>query len=303
MLFRSDEALHRAEEAPGLATRSLKAITAFVEMMDALRTLSESGADAPTVLQAVLEQTGYVSELQQSADPQDETRIENLAELESVAQEFAVAHEESTLVEFLEQIALVADSDEIPDDHAHGGVVTLMTLHTAKGLEFPVVFLTGMEDGIFPHIRSLGDPGELAEERRLAYVGLTRARQRLYLTRAVSRSAWGTPAYNPASRFLDEIPEALMEWKREEPVARPISSGGFGAAPSSSSAAVKLGDRILGGGPVVSLEAGDRVTHSKFGLGTVVSTSGIGDKADATIDFGSAGTKRLLLRYAPVEKL
>ncbi|MEL0147060.1 MAG: DNA helicase PcrA [Actinomycetota bacterium] len=298
-----DEALHRAQEAPGLATRSLNAITAFVEMMDALRTLSDSGADAPTVLQAVLEQTGYVSELQQSADPQDETRIENLAELESVAQEFAVAHEESTLVEFLEQIALVADSDQIPDDNALGGVVTLMTLHTAKGLEFPVVFLTGMEDGIFPHIRSLGDPGELAEERRLAYVGLTRARQRLYLTRAVSRSAWGTPAYNPASRFLDEIPEALMEWKREEPVARPIGSGGFGAAPSSSSAAVKLGDRIVGGGPVVSLEAGDRVTHSKFGLGTVVSTSGIGDKADATIDFGSAGTKRLLLRYAPVEKL
>jgi DNA helicase-2/ATP-dependent DNA helicase PcrA len=298
-----DEALHRAQEAPSLATRSLNAITAFVEMMDALRTLSDSGADAPTVLQAVLEQTGYVSELQQSADPQDETRIENLAELESVAQEFAVANEESTLVEFLEQIALVADSDQIPDDNAHGGVVTLMTLHTAKGLEFPVVFLTGMEDGIFPHIRSLGDPGELAEERRLAYVGLTRARQRLYLTRAVSRSAWGTPAYNPASRFLDEIPEALMEWKREEPVARPIGSGGFGAAPSSSSAAVKLGDRIVGGGPVVSLEAGDRVTHSKFGLGTVVSTSGIGDKADATIDFGSAGTKRLLLRYAPVEKL
>ena len=298
-----DEALHRAQEAPGLATRSLNAITAFVKMMDALRTLSDSGADAPTVLQAVLEQTGYVSELQQSADPQDETRIENLAELESVAQEFAVANEESTLVEFLEQIALVADSDQIPDDNAHGGVVTLMTLHTAKGLEFPVVFLTGMEDGIFPHIRSLGDPRELAEERRLAYVGLTRARQRLYLTRAVSRSAWGTPAYNPASRFLDEIPEALMEWKREEPVARPIGSGGFGAAPSSSSAAVKLGDRIVGGGPVVSLEAGDRVTHSKFGLGTVVSTSGIGDKADAMIDFGSAGTKRLLLRYAPVEKL
>ena len=298
-----DEALHRAQEAPGLATRSLNAITAFVEMMDALRTLSDSGADAPTVLQAVLEQTGYVSELQQSADPQDETRIENLAELESVAQEFAVANEESTLVEFLEQIALVADSDQIPDDNAHGGVVTLMTLHTAKGLEFPVVFLTGMEDGIFPHIRSLGDPGELAEERRLAYVGLTRARQRLYLTRAVSRSAWGTPAYNPASRFLDEIPEALMEWKREEPVARPIGSGGFAAAPSSSSAAVKLGDRIVGGGPAVSLWAGARVTHSKFGLGTVVSTSGIGDKADAMIDFGSAGTKRLLLRYAPAGKL
>jgi DNA helicase-2/ATP-dependent DNA helicase PcrA len=298
-----DEALHRANDAPGLATRSLNAITGFVEMLDALRTLAESGADAPTVLQAVLEQTGYVLELQQSHDPQDETRIENLAELESVAQEFATANEGSTLVEFLEQIALVADSDEIPDDDNHGGVVTLMTLHTAKGLEFPVVFLTGMEDGIFPHIRSLGDSGELAEERRLAYVGLTRARQRLYLTRAVSRSAWGTPAYNPPSRFLSEIPEELMDWRREEPVSRPIGAGGFGAAPSSSSAAVKLGDRVVGKGPMVSLQAGDRVTHSKFGLGTVVATSGVGDKADATIDFGSAGTKRLLLRYAPVEKL
>ena len=298
-----DEALHRANDAPGLATRSLNAITGFVEMLDALRTLAESGADAPTVLQAVLEQTGYVLELQQSHDPQDETRIENLAELESVAQEFATANEGSTLVEFLEQIALVADSDEIPDDDNHGGVVTLMTLHTAKGLEFPVVFLTGMEDGIFPHIRSLGDSGELAEERRLAYVGLTRARQRLYLTRAVSRSAWGTPAYNPPSRFLSEIPEELMDWRREEPVSRPIGAGGFGAAPSSSSAAVKLGDRVVGKGPMVSLQAGDRVTHSKFGLGTVVSTSGAGEKADATIDFGSAGTKRLLLRYAPVEKL
>ena len=297
-----DEALHRVDEM-AVAARSANAIRSFTEMMDALRTLAESGADAPTVLQAVFEQSGYVAELQASHDPQDESRLENLAELESVAQEFASAQEDSTLVEFLEQIALVADSDEIPDDDQHGGVVTLMTLHTAKGLEFPVVFLTGLEDGIFPHIRSLGDPGELAEERRLAYVGLTRARQRLYLTRAVSRSAWGTPAYNPASRFLSEIPEELVEWRRKEPVSLPIGAGGFGAAPSSSSAAIKLGDRLVGRGPVVSLEAGDRVTHSKFGLGTVVSTSGIGDKADATIDFGSAGTKRLLLRYAPVEKL
>lgn len=297
-----DEALHRVDEM-AVAARSANAIRSFTEMMDALRTLAESGADAPTVLQAVFEQSGYVAELQASHDPQDESRLENLAELESVAQEFASAQEDSTLVEFLEQIALVADSDEIPDDDQHGGVVTLMTLHTAKGLEFPVVFLTGLEDGIFPHIRSLGDPGELAEERRLAYVGLTRARQRLYLTRAVSRSAWGTPAYNPASRFLSEIPEELVEWRRKEPVSLPIGAGGFGAAPSSSSAAIKLGDRVVGRGPVVSLEAGDRVTHSKFGLGTVVSTSGVGDKADATIDFGSAGTKRLLLRYAPVEKL
>ena len=298
-----DEALRRAGQAPALAARSLNAIRGFVDMMEALRTLAESGADAPTVLQAVLEQSGYLAELQASHDPQDETRVENLAELESVAQEFAVANEGSTLVEFLERIALVADSDEIPDDDQHGGVVTLMTLHTAKGLEFPVVFLTGMEDGIFPHIRSLGEPTELAEERRLAYVGLTRARQRLYLTRAVSRSAWGTAAYNPPSRFLSEIPEELIQWRREEPAARPFNSSNPGAFSAPRSASVKLGDRVVGHGPVVSLEAGDRVTHSKFGLGTVVSTSGVGDKADATIDFGSAGTKRLLLRYAPVEKL
>lgn len=298
-----DAALQRADEVPGLAARSLNSIRGFATMMENLRTLAESGADAPTVLQAALEQSGYVAELQASHDPQDETRVENLAELESVAQEFATANEDSTLVEFLEQVSLVADSDQIPDDSGGGGVVTLMTLHTAKGLEFPVVFLTGMEDGIFPHIRSMSDPIELAEERRLAYVGLTRARQRLYVSRSVTRSAWGTPAYNPASRFLAEIPEELIEWRREEPMSTPIGAGGFGSAPSSSSASVKLGDRVVGKGPVVSLEAGDRVTHSKFGLGTVVSTSGSGDKSDATIDFGSAGTKRLLLRYAPVEKL
>src|SRR6056297_1424475 len=298
-----DAALQRADEVTSLAARSLNSIRGFVTMMEDLRTLAESGADAPTVLQAALEQSGYVAELQSSHDPQDETRVENLAELESVAQEFATANEGSTLVEFLEQVSLVADSDQIPDYDSGGGVVTLMTLHTAKGLEFPVVFLTGMEDGIFPHIRSMSDPTELAEERRLAYVGLTRARQRLYVSRSVTRSAWGTPAYNPASRFLSEVPEELIDWRREEPVAKPIGLGGFGAAPSSSSAAVKLGDRVVGKGPVASLEAGDRVTHSKFGLGTVVSTSGSGDKSDATIDFGSAGTKRLLLRYAPVEKL
>jgi DNA helicase-2/ATP-dependent DNA helicase PcrA len=181
--------------------------------------------------------------------------------------------------------------------------VTLMTLHTAKGLEFPVVFLTGMEDGVFPHMHSLGDTRELEEERRLAYVGITRARERLYLTRSVMRSAWGTPAFNPPSRFLEEIPAEALDWRREEPVGRSPLSGGYGSSPSSSSAALRLGDRIVGTGPVLSLSPGERVTHQKFGLGTVVSTSGAGDKSEATIDFGSAGVKRLLLRYAPVEKL
>ncbi|MGI9136045.1 MAG: DNA helicase PcrA [Candidatus Nanopelagicales bacterium] len=295
------EALDRAAEAPGIATRSLTSITAFTTLMSDLRTILESGATPATVLQAVLEQSGYLLELQSSSDPQDEARVENLAEFESVAQEFATENPEGTMIDFLERISLVADADQIPD--ADGGVVTLMTLHTAKGLEFPVVFLTGMEDGVFPHMRSLGDPKELEEERRLAYVGITRARQRLYLTRSMMRSAWGSPAFNPPSRFLDEIPDEVMQWEREEPENAPISSGGWGSSPSSSSAALKLGDRVIGTGPVVSLSPGDRVTHQKFGLGTVISTAGAGDKADATIDFGTSGIKRLLLRYAPVEKL
>ena len=289
-------ALERAPEAPGMATRSVSSIAPFVEMMRNLRTLLESGTDAATILQAVLEQSGYVKELTHSSDPQDEGRLENLAELESVAQEFVDDNPEGTLIDLLERIALVADADQIPD--AEGGVVTLMTLHTAKGLEFPVVFLTGMEDGVFPHMRSFSNNKELEEERRLAYVGITRARERLYLSRSMMRSAWGAPAYNPASRFIDELPEELLSWRREEPVRQ-----SFVPTASRSSSALRLGDRVVNPGPVLILAAGDRVTHSKFGLGTVVSTAGIGEKADATIDFGSSGVKRLLLRYAPVEKL
>jgi len=260
-----------------------------------LRTVVESGADAATVLQAVLEQSGYLAELQKSTDPQDETRVENLAELESVAQEFATANPDGTLADFLERVSLVADSDEIPDGDEAGGVVTLMTLHTAKGLEFPVVFLTGMEDGVFPHMRSLGNSQELEEERRLAYVGITRARERLYLSRAVMRSAWGSPQWNPPSRFLEEIPEELVDWQREDT--------GQSAPPSSISRATPVPGRSPGSREVIALTAGDRVTHDTFGLGSVVSTAGAADKAEATIDFGDLGIKRLLLRYAPVEKL
>ncbi|MEZ5117274.1 MAG: DNA helicase PcrA [Candidatus Nanopelagicales bacterium] len=296
-------ALDQAAQVPGLATRSLAQVEAFARLMGDLRTLVEAGTGPATVLQAVLEQSGYLAELQASSDPQDETRVENLAELESVAREFEQDKPEGTLTDFLERVSLVADSDEIPD--SDGGVVTLMTLHTAKGLEFPVVFLTGMEDGVFPHLRSLGEPRELEEERRLAYVGITRARQRLYLSRAVVRSAWGAPSFNPPSRFLDEVPERLLDWRRLEPVrsGRGPTEGGFGSAPSLVAAASRPGAATTGVRPVVSLSPGERVTHQKFGLGTVVSTSGVGDKAEATVDFGSEGVKRLLLRYAPVEKL
>jgi DNA helicase II / ATP-dependent DNA helicase PcrA len=293
------QAVARAGEAYGLNPRSLAAIQGFTRMISDLRTLVEAGTGAATVLEAVYEQTGLLKELQESDDPQDETRVENLRELEAVAREFEEADSAGTLADFLERVALVADSDEIPDADEHGGMVTLMTLHTAKGLEFPVVFLTGLEDGIFPHMRSLGDDKELEEERRLAYVGITRARQRLYLSRALVRSAWGQPSWNPASRFLEEIPSDLVHWEREEPSAATRGT----SAPSLAHVAARPSAKSPGNRTVVNLEPGDRVTHDTFGLGTVVSADGMGEHAVATVDFGAYGQKRLLLRYAPVEKL
>lgn len=303
-------ALRRVDEAFGMAARSVNAVKRFNELLEELRTVVDSGAGPATVLEAVLERTGYLAELQASTDPQDETRIENLQELAAVALEFEqerTDEEPGTLAEFLERVALVADSDQIPDDDEGGGVITLMTLHTAKGLEFPVVFLTGMEDGVFPHMRSLGQTKELEEERRLAYVGITRARQRLYVTRSTMRSAWGQPSYNPPSRFLEEIPEQLIEWKRTGASAAPSASVSAAASMLSRSpskggpsgfATRRTQDR-----PVISLAVGDRVTHDTFGLGTVVAVDGSGEKAKATIDFGDERPKVLLLRYAPVEKL
>ena len=304
------EALRRAGEADDLAPRSLNAIAAFVEMIDALMELAASGAAADTVLEAALAKSGYLELLEQSNDPQDETRIENLAELTAVAREFvtqAATIDDSvedqddpvapgSLAAFLEQVALVADADSVPDEG--DGVVTLMTLHTAKGLEFPVVFLTGLEDGVFPHMRSLGDNAELAEERRLAYVGVTRARERLYLSRATTRSAWGAPSYNPASRFLEEIPANLVTWRREAAAPTQWTRRAPAQQPSFRSSSVAQRSQRA----VVSLEAGDRVIHDTFGLGTVVALEGVGESAVASVDFGSAGVKRLLLRYAPVEK-
>ena len=315
------QALVRVDEAYGMAARSANAVRRFNVLMEELRTVVESGAGPATVLEAVLEQTGYLAELQSSTDPQDETRIENLQELAAVALEFEQERgeeEPGTLAEFLEQVALVADSDQIPDEEEgeETGVITLMTLHTAKGLEFPVVFLTGMEDGVFPHMRALGQTKELEEERRLAYVGITRARKRLYLTRSVLRSAWGQPSYNPPSRFLEEIPDAYVDWKRTGAAAGSggasggggIGSGfvpGASAGPLTSRRAGPSGfaTRRASDRPVVSLAVGDRVTHDSFGLGRVLEVKGSGDNSEATIDFGGEKPKRLLLRYAPVQKL
>ncbi|MCR1981685.1 DNA helicase PcrA [Cellulosimicrobium cellulans] len=230
-------ALARIDEIPGLTNRTLNPLRAFAELMTGLRELADSGASPSEILGAVLDRTGYLAELRASDDPQDATRVENLAELHAVATEFSELDPEGTLSDFLERVSLVADADQIPaddgdDEDAEGeekedpGVVTLMTLHTAKGLEFPVVFLTGMEDGTFPHMRSLHDDAELAEERRLAYVGITRARERLYVSRSAVRSAWGMANEFPPSRFLEEIPEELWDWRRRESSMATLRAGG-----------------------------------------------------------------------------
>lgn len=323
------EAIDRAEQAPGLASRSLNQVRQFAQLMSDLRAMVTEERPASEILEAVLNKSGMLSELKASTDPQDETRVENLVELVKVAQEFVAqatvqdlggAGEEfelaselvggmpepdATLPAFLERIALVADSDQIPDDGS--GVVTLMTLHTAKGLEFDTVFLTGLEDGIFPHMRAMTDPAELQEERRLAYVGITRARKRLYLSRSAVRTLFGKPAYNPASRFLAEVPAELIDWRR---VGSEVANWASSSAERSASARAVVGAGTVfgsGRGPVSKdlpvLKSGDRVLHATFGLGEVVASSGVGEQAKVDVDFGSAGVKRLAVKYAPMEKL
>ncbi|HEY8532466.1 MAG TPA: DNA helicase PcrA [Micromonospora sp.] len=326
-------ALRRASEAPGISTRAANAIAEFVAFLDEMRALAET-SPPEEVLEAVLVRSGYLAELEESLDPQDVGRVENLHELVSVAREFterveAQAEGEgpaATVAGFLEQVALVADADEVPlDDPDHQGVVTLMTLHTAKGLEFPVVFLTGMEDGVFPHLRSLGDAHELEEERRLAYVGITRARQRLYVSRAVTRSSWGQPVSYPPSRFLDEMPQELIRWERTEAAYTSWSGGGgvggraeaeraggrsgfIGGTPKATRLAERLGidaSRLATASdlrPVPTVAVGDRVHHPRYGLGRVLAVEGRGTGARAQIDFGDE-TVWLVLRHAPIEKL
>lgn len=331
-----------------LGARGRNAISGFVDMMAGLRSSAAESVNEITgmpdigdVISQILDITGYKAELEKSNDPQDGARLDNLNELVSVAREFSseaanqVAYakmdggeledlggqgepEPGSLQAFLERVSLVADADQIPDNEQ--GLVTLMTLHTAKGLEFPVVFLMGWEDGQFPHLRALGDPKELAEERRLAYVGITRARKTLYITRAMLRSSWGNPVTNPASRFLTEIPEDLLDWRREEPENSFDSWGqpswgrntGFGSSRGDSWGSPRYGATPKPKKTMpsytknsdLSLIVGDRVNHDKYGLGTVTKVDK-GSPADSvTIDFGSSGTVRLMLiGSVPMEKL
>jgi DNA helicase-2/ATP-dependent DNA helicase PcrA len=364
------EALRRVDEIPSLASRSLRLLQGFTDLLDQHEGMVAAGVPADQILTSVLEKSGYLNELKTSADPQDQTRLENLVELVAVAQEFVTgvaaaevepdlyaefgvldsdraadtshftaSESESTdsepddelstplsedrpsedlelaagapepdtsLGAFLERVALVADSDQIPTatDSTDSGVVTLMTLHTAKGLEFDNVFLTGCEDGVFPHQRALSNPDELEEERRLAYVGITRARRRLYVSRAIVRAAWGAPQHNPPSRFLNEIPDRLIDWRRTE---RAVSTW---RNTSATSKANQQWRNTVGFGAgrqqprrIPSLAAGDRVLHTTFGMGKVITTSGSGEDVKADVDFGSAGIKRLSLKHAPLEKL
>ncbi|OBH38807.1 ATP-dependent DNA helicase PcrA [Mycobacterium intracellulare] len=303
-------------KVPMLNSRAEKAIAGFVELLDELRGRLDD--DLGDLVESVLERTGYRRELESSSDPQELARLDNLNELVSVAHEFstdranAEALDESlhtpededvpdtgVLAEFLERVSLVSDSDEIPEDGA--GMVTLMTLHTAKGLEFPVVFVTGWEDGMFPHMRSLDDPTELSEERRLAYVGITRARRRLYLSRAIVRSSWGQPMLNPESRFLREIPQELIDWRRTAPApsfSAPVSGAGRFGPPRAAPTRAGMSKR-----PLLVLEPGDRVTHDKYGLGRVEEVSGVGESAMSLIDFGSSGRVKLMHNHAPISKL
>ena len=296
---------------------------------------TEEGADIGELVAAIVDRSGYRAELEGSSDPQDAARLDNLNELISVAAEFsteaaeldvdfddgAVGDEElggtdgepepGSLAAFLEKVALVADADQVPDEG--DGVVTLMTLHTAKGLEFPVVFVTGWEDGHFPHMRALGDPAELSEERRLAYVGITRAKERLYLTRSVTRASWGQPVSNPESRFLQEIPQHLIDWRRTEPRrgARGFGSTGgvFGRSDGGSSRTLGRSqystDPNRGRNKQIHLDVGDRHNHPKYGMGKVVGKEGSGATERVVIDYGGK-TGRITLLTAggiPGDKL
>lgn len=330
-----EEPAHR--RVLGLSPRAATSIAGFWGLLEAARRGDEAGIGAAEILEEILDTTGYLAQLRKSEDPQDASRVENLAELHSVAKDFRTANPKGDLAAFLERVALVADSDQVPSEDQRCGEVTLMTVHTAKGLEFPTVFVTGMEDGTFPHQRSLSDPGELEEERRLAYVAITRARERLYLTRAAVRSAWGTPQEMPPSRFLDDIPADLCEMRRTHSSqdrlrALNASSATSWRSPSRSrdpwgdedapvfgsgrgsgakvmgvrtGKTVRLGaqtPKVKADRPALELKIGDRVRHASLGVGSVIGVEGQGPRMIARVQFGQA-EKRLLVRMAPMEKI
>lgn len=404
------ESIEHMDQIEGMTGRTTKPLGAFRDLMHELADFAKEHDSKPSeVVAEVLDKSGLLEELQRSEDPQDASRVDNLSQLQSVAAEFEQNTPDATLAGFLETTALVADSDQLPGEGEDSGKVTMMTLHTAKGLEYPYVFLTGMEQGTFPHQRAMEDTSELSEERRLAYVGITRAKRRLYVTRAAVRAQWGQANDMMPSQFLDEIPDELIDWKRREAgVERMRASWGdddefggwdddddfgstsfgesmygsstygsssygsgsrgshstYGSSHGSHSSygsgrsSYVSGSRRFSGGshsgsssygsygssrssygsgkpsgksgkvttrrvkpkdltksaPASSLDGnnglsisdfqiGDRITHDHYGLGKVIETQDKGANSVITVDFGTDGVKRLLLRVAPIEKL
>ncbi len=311
-----DQAVLRFDEA-GVGGRAATGIEKFLVMTTEIRKLQ---AEPATIIEEALERSGYLAELQNERSVEAEGRLENLSELVGMAREY------ETVDDFLEQVSLVSDTDDIDEEES---TVTLMTLHAAKGLEFPVVFLVGMEDGVFPHVRALGDPSELEEERRLAYVGITRAMQKLHLTSAWSRMMHGQTQYNPPSRFLDEIPSELINeiggtrmlrsrrdrsgggrtygggGGSEIPTGRTFGGGGRNSHSDDvvESALAAANTPTPSGAESIGLKVGDDVRHSQWGEGVIVEIDGVGDKAEASVHFPSVGPKRLLLSWAPLEKI
>ncbi len=289
------EALQKVDDVEALQPRARTRLKEFLGLLDYLRDKADAGPAA--AVQAVLDETGMVQAYEAEKTIESLGRVENLKEILSVAEDFessgpGLAPEGEDWADmtglrrlelFLESVALVSDIDDLEDD---AGQVTLMTLHNAKGLEFPVVFLTGLEDGVFPHMRSLGEPDQLEEERRLCYVGITRAKQQLYVTHAWSRNLFGSGHYNPPSRFLGELPKHLLKSAKRTRVAQK--------------------ERVTAAHPSVGageISAGDRVKHSHWGEGAVLEVLGSGDKAEALVKFDSEGEKRLLLAWAPLQRV
>lgn len=341
----------------GLTGKAKAGMEAFASALEEGRKLWEQDADPSDILNRVMEISGYRASLATSSDPKDASRLENLEELSTAAREFSERFKmpegeeaESPLHAWLAHIALVSDTDRL--DVGEEGDVTFMTVHTAKGLEFPIVFVTGMEDGNFPHQRALEEPGGLAEERRLAYVALTRAQKRLFLTRALYRSSFGAAEHFPPSRFLDEIPEELITWSGTTAATPNYTSSSYqptyGSSGSSRAGKRRADDDFsedlfddfdysppigagkrstplgkLGvssvvrhggawaaqkkaapsGSPAYDFARGDRVRHKSFGVGTIVEIEGSGTSMVARVAFRSGAVKRLMLRYAPLEKL